>query len=158
MHCGFCLLEDNVTSIACPKPGCTGGLNPEYCRPILLNDIYDRWGKALCETMNYFYCPFADCSALLIREEQDENDESQCPHCERVVCAKCNCVRFLGMSNLVATSFRGCVTRVKMRWWKSLPRKISGGSVRNATTMLRKQTGACTLSAGVDMPSVTIVE
>lgn len=90
-------LQDNVTSIACPEPGCTGVLDPEYCRPILPNDIYDRWGKALCEnvimgsesTMNYFYCPFADCSALLILEEQDDNDESQCPHCERVICAKC---------------------------------------------------------------------
>ncbi|PRQ47099.1 putative transcription factor interactor and regulator CCHC(Zn) family [Rosa chinensis] len=89
-------LQDNVTSIECPEPGCWGVLDPEYCHPILPNDIYDQWGKALCEnvimgsesTMNYFYCPFADCSALLICDEQNQN-ESQCPHCERAVCAKC---------------------------------------------------------------------
>lgn len=88
-------LQDNVTSIMCPEPGCCGVLDPEYCHPILPNDIYDRWGKALCENVitgsesstNYFYCPFADCSALLIRD--DEINMSECPHCKRVVCAEC---------------------------------------------------------------------
>ncbi|KAL6226883.1 hypothetical protein ACLB2K_000842 [Fragaria x ananassa] len=40
-------------------------LDPEYHRPILPNDVFDRWGKALVEnlitgseTLKAFYCPF----------------------------------------------------------------------------------------------------
>ncbi|XP_050376781.1 E3 ubiquitin-protein ligase RSL1-like [Argentina anserina] len=107
-YCPECIVEfvkdnlaKNVTSMNCREPGCCGVLDPEYCRPILPSEIYDRWGKALCEdvimgseksTCSYFQCPFADCSVLLIHDVQDQNDEinqSQCPNCKRIVCTKC---------------------------------------------------------------------
>ncbi|TQD77088.1 hypothetical protein C1H46_037364 [Malus baccata] len=44
-------LQDNVTRIMCPVPSCTGTLDLEYCRAILPKDVFDRWGKALCESV-----------------------------------------------------------------------------------------------------------
>lgn len=93
-------LEDNVTSIVCPEPGCRGVLDLQYCQPILPKDVFDRWGKALCENVilgsesndKYYYCPFKDCSALLVLDNPvDEYHvfSSKCPHCKRLVCLKC---------------------------------------------------------------------
>ncbi|KAK9948166.1 hypothetical protein M0R45_003754 [Rubus argutus] len=90
-------LENNVTYIVCPEPGCRGVLDLQYCQPILPKDVFDWWGKALCEnvilgsesTDKYFYCPFKNCSALLVLEDEYVMDKSQCPHCKREVCLKC---------------------------------------------------------------------
>lgn len=38
-------LQENVTSIECPEPGCQEVLDPECHRPILPNDAFDRWEK-----------------------------------------------------------------------------------------------------------------
>lgn len=75
-------------------PRCRGLLEAEDCRSILAPEILDRWGKALCEAVisveEKFYCPFPDCSVLLIRDEKDEGiRESNCPNCRRMFCALC---------------------------------------------------------------------
>lgn len=89
-------LQDNVTSIECPEPNCRGVLDPEYCRPILPNDVFDRWGKALVEnlitgseTLKPFYCPFKDCSAMLIDDGNEVIQQSECPYCRKLFCAQC---------------------------------------------------------------------
>ncbi|PRQ47100.1 putative transcription factor C2H2 family [Rosa chinensis] len=98
-------LQENVASIACPEPGCRGVLDPEYCRPILPNDVFDRWGKAVVEnliagseTLKAFYCPFKDCSAMLIDDGNKIIQKSECPYCKKVFCvpwhANIDCVEF----------------------------------------------------------------
>ncbi|CAN7095782.1 unnamed protein product [Brassica rapa subsp. narinosa] len=89
-------LQDNLLSIGCPVSGCTGRLEPDQCRPILPREVFDRWGDALCEAVvmrsKRFYCPYKDCSALVFLDEgQDGGNmkESECPHCNRMVCAAC---------------------------------------------------------------------
>ncbi|KAM1155928.1 hypothetical protein ACFX11_027038 [Malus domestica] len=88
-------LQDNVTCITCPVPDCSGELDIEYCRPIIPEDVFDRWGKALCESVvmdprrKYLYCPYNSCSALLINEEPEDTSQSVCPHCNREFCAMC---------------------------------------------------------------------
>lgn len=90
-------LQDNITSIRCPVPECVEGLlEPEQCRSILPKDVFDRWGNALCEALipgsQKFYCPFKDCSALLLDDTSESGDsirESQCPYCRRLFCAQC---------------------------------------------------------------------
>lgn len=86
-------LDDNVTRIDCPVSGCGGVLEPEYCRSILPPEVFDRWGNALCEALisqaERFYCPFRDCSALLIQDEGAVVRESECPYCRRSFCAQC---------------------------------------------------------------------
>ncbi|CAN6563595.1 unnamed protein product [Malus baccata var. baccata] len=102
-YCQYCIvkfvaskLDDNVSSIICPAQGCTGSLDLDYCRPILPTDVFDRWGKAICESVvigpqkkNHLYCPFATCSALLIHEGPEDTNQAWCPHCKREFCAKC---------------------------------------------------------------------
>ncbi|KAL9314586.1 hypothetical protein ACSQ67_020038 [Phaseolus vulgaris] len=101
VYCKHCIalyveskLQDNVVNIGCPVPRCRGLLEAEDCRSILAPEILDRWGKALCEAVisveEKFYCPFPDCSVLLIRDEKDEGiRESNCPNCRRMFCALC---------------------------------------------------------------------
>ncbi|XP_056166711.1 E3 ubiquitin-protein ligase RSL1-like [Syzygium oleosum] len=65
-------LHDNVTRVGCPVLGCGGVLELGHCSSILPPEVFDRWGNALCEALileaERFYCPFTDCSALLIDE------------------------------------------------------------------------------------------
>ncbi|XP_031267511.1 probable E3 ubiquitin-protein ligase RNF217 isoform X3 [Pistacia vera] len=86
-------LQENITSIPCPVPDCGGSLEPEYCRNILPQDVFDRWGSALCEAVileaQKFYCPYKDCSALLIDDGGEVISETKCPNCRRKFCAQC---------------------------------------------------------------------
>ncbi|XP_072059856.1 uncharacterized protein [Arachis hypogaea] len=72
-------------------------LNVEDCRNILPKKVLDLWGKLLCEAgipeADKFYCPFKDCSALMI-DDGDHNGRKlarkfKCPHCDRMFCAEC---------------------------------------------------------------------
>jgi E3 ubiquitin-protein ligase RNF144 len=100
VYCSDCVamyicskLDDNITNIGCPVPGCSGLLEPEYCYSILKPEVFERWGKALCEALidvsEKFYCPFADCSALLINDGTEAVGNTKCPHCNRMFCAQC---------------------------------------------------------------------
>lgn len=101
VYCNSCVaqyveskLEENIVSIPCPVPGCRGLLEADDCREILAPRVFDRWGKALCEAViaaeEKFYCPFADCSVMLIRGIEENNiREAECPNCRRLFCAQC---------------------------------------------------------------------
>ncbi|XP_040383265.1 probable E3 ubiquitin-protein ligase ARI2, partial [Oryza brachyantha] len=90
-------VEENVLSIGCPDPGCNGGgaLHPEACRGVIPPRLFQRWGDALCDSALSslkFYCPFSDCSALLVDDPGDgeaEITDAECPHCRRMFCARC---------------------------------------------------------------------
>lgn len=91
-------LQENITKISCPFPGClTGKLNPENCRSILPSEVFVRWGDVLCESLilgteKYYYCPLKDCSALLIDEMHERRPfttAAECPNCKRLFCVKC---------------------------------------------------------------------
>ncbi|KAM3239361.1 E3 ubiquitin-protein ligase RSL1-like isoform X1 [Capsicum annuum] len=88
-------IQENISRISCPNVGCKGILEPYNCRSILPKHVFDRWGDALCEAMilgsEKFYCPFKDCSALLIDENGGDFvvTQSECPECRRLFCAKC---------------------------------------------------------------------
>ncbi|XP_006356128.1 probable E3 ubiquitin-protein ligase RNF217 isoform X1 [Solanum tuberosum] len=89
-------LQENICRISCPVSGCNGQLEPYNCRSILPKEVFDRWGDVLCEALimgsERFYCPFKDCSALLLIDENGKNSvviQSECPECRRLFCAKC---------------------------------------------------------------------
>ncbi|XVF35210.1 hypothetical protein REPUB_Repub18cG0125900 [Reevesia pubescens] len=86
-------LQDKITAISCPVGNCKGLLEPEYCRNILPKEVFDRWGDVLCEAMvlgsERFYCPYKDCSMLLIDDGGQVVKESECPNCRRLFCAQC---------------------------------------------------------------------
>ncbi|XP_008797375.2 E3 ubiquitin-protein ligase RNF19B-like [Phoenix dactylifera] len=89
---------ENSITIGCPDPACKdGNLEPEKCRSILPGEVFDRWGVALCESAlgpAKFYCPYKDCSALLLNEggngDEQVMTDAECPHCKRVLCARCS--------------------------------------------------------------------
>ncbi|KAF7146646.1 hypothetical protein RHSIM_Rhsim04G0115400 [Rhododendron simsii] len=100
-YCSDCMvkyvrskLDQNITRISCPVSDCSkGALDPEHCRPILPPEVFDKWGSALCESVfiasEKFYCPFKDCSALMIDDGGGAIAEAECPNCNRLFCARC---------------------------------------------------------------------
>ncbi|KAL6224323.1 PREDICTED: probable E3 ubiquitin-protein ligase RNF217-like [Fragaria vesca subsp. vesca] len=86
-------LQENIASISCPVPDCKGSLEPEHCQSILPPEVFDRWLSVLCESLvlesEKFYCPFKDCSAMLIDDGKEVIRESECPNCRRLFCAQC---------------------------------------------------------------------
>ncbi|KAJ4761227.1 RING/U-box superfamily protein [Rhynchospora pubera] len=86
-------LDENIAAIPCPDPGCkSGSLDPLIYQHILPVATFDKWGRVLCELslgQKKFYCPFKDCSALLVDEGHEKVTNSECPHCNRMFCAEC---------------------------------------------------------------------
>lgn len=95
-------LQDNITAISCPVSDCAGYIEPQHCRFILPKQVFDRWGDALCEAVilasERFYCPYRDCSALLIRDGYEAIEQSECPSCNRLFCAGCEVPWHVGIS------------------------------------------------------------
>ncbi|PKU73819.1 probable E3 ubiquitin-protein ligase RNF144A-B isoform X1 [Dendrobium catenatum] len=94
-------VEENVLFIKCPDPNCVKGkLEPAMCSRILEDRVFDLWCKALCELMvnDKFYCPFKDCSALMINDEEEVITDAECPHCSRLFCAQCRVPWHEGLS------------------------------------------------------------
>nr|GEW71611.1 zinc finger, C6HC-type [Tanacetum cinerariifolium] len=60
----------NISKVRCPDPNCKGVIGPEVCWSIVPKEVLLQWEKALCESLiigaEKFYCPFKDCSALLV--------------------------------------------------------------------------------------------
>ncbi|CAL0315453.1 unnamed protein product [Lupinus luteus] len=98
--CGYCItkyvaakIQENISMVKCPDPKCRGVLDPQSCRSIIPKDVFDRWEHALCDNLvlgsQKFYCPFKDCSAMLIDDGMKAVTASECPHCNRMFCAQC---------------------------------------------------------------------
>jgi E3 ubiquitin-protein ligase RNF144 len=88
-------VQDNIRIVTCPGLSCRAVLEMDTCRPVLTRGVIDRWENALCEEMinasQRFYCPFKDCSALLVDDNEGETiRESECPFCHRLFCAQCS--------------------------------------------------------------------
>lgn len=82
-------IHENVSTVECPEPECQRLLEPKNCRCIVPKRVFDRWQIAICEAHlgeKKFYCPFKDCSALLLDEDLTV---SECPNCLRFLCARC---------------------------------------------------------------------
>ncbi|PIA50519.1 hypothetical protein AQUCO_01300927v1 [Aquilegia coerulea] len=86
-------IQENISSVTCPDVNCKRVLEPEVCRSFVPEKVYDRWMNALCESYilgsQKFYCPYNDCSAMLIDEGEEIVRQSECPTCRRLFCAQC---------------------------------------------------------------------
>lgn len=95
---------DRVTTIKCPGLECEGVLQIDSCRKILPENVLYMWDKSLSEAMfldlQKFYCPFKNCSALLIKDYDAGQliRESECPYCHRLFCAECSVPWHAGVS------------------------------------------------------------
>ncbi|GMQ09379.1 hypothetical protein CsSME_00052775 [Camellia sinensis var. sinensis] len=87
-------IQDHITVVSCPTWDCSGVLQLDDCRPRMSRDVIERWDEVLCESMipasEKFYCPFKDCSFLLVNDNGEEViRECECPKCHRLFCAQC---------------------------------------------------------------------
>ncbi|OMO70534.1 Zinc finger, RING-type [Corchorus capsularis] len=86
-------LQENISMIECPEVNCKVALEPQFCRSIVPGEVFDRWENALCESVilasQKFYCPFKDCSAMLVDDGVNNVVEAECPNCHRMFCAQC---------------------------------------------------------------------
>jgi len=98
--CEYCVgrylaakIQESISMVKCPDPKCNDILEPHDCSSILPKDVFDRWENALCENMvlgsQKFYCPFNDCSTMLLNDEKEIVTASECPRCHRLFCAQC---------------------------------------------------------------------
>ncbi|GMI82171.1 hypothetical protein like AT3G14250 [Hibiscus trionum] len=95
-------IQENIAMVKCPDINCQAALEPQFCRSIVPGDVFDRWESALCESMilglQKFYCPFKDCSALLLDDGGSDVVKSECPSCHRLFCAQCKVAWHSGIS------------------------------------------------------------
>lgn len=101
VYCSDCIrshvaakIRDNLTVVTCPHPDCKGVIGPEVCRSIVPQQVLERWESILCENVvigsEKFYCPFKDCSAMLVKDGDAVGvTSSECPNCNRLFCAQC---------------------------------------------------------------------
>jgi E3 ubiquitin-protein ligase RNF144 len=88
-------IQDGITVVSCPGLECKGVLELDDCRLFLPKDVTERWDEVLCRALfaseMMFYCPFKDCSAMLVndKEEGEVIRQSECPFCHRLFCAQC---------------------------------------------------------------------
>lgn len=95
-------LQENITVIKCPEVHCKGVLEPEICQDIVPKDVFERWESVLCESMAIgackFYCPFSDCSAMMLDDADEMVVQAECPVCRRLFCAQCKVAWHAGIS------------------------------------------------------------
>ncbi|XP_073015883.1 E3 ubiquitin-protein ligase RSL1-like [Primulina eburnea] len=102
--------RENCTVLTCPVGlHCEGILEIDACREIVPNDLISAWDYAICESMiddsQKFYCPYKDCSYLMVNDSGDFIREAECLSCRRLLCVQCNapwhsgvgCEEFNGM-------------------------------------------------------------
>ncbi|CAO2202068.1 unnamed protein product [Urochloa humidicola] len=81
--------------VRCPEPSCAGALDPELCRVALASGVFERWCAELCEALfpaaRRTYCPFPDCSEMMVADDGSEVcvTQSECQVCRRLFCARC---------------------------------------------------------------------
>ncbi|KAG2312890.1 hypothetical protein Bca4012_027494 [Brassica carinata] len=89
-------VKENEARIKCPDMNCTQLLEPYTCLDLIPKDLLVRWDKALCESLimssEKVYCPFENCSAVMVVDDGDDGDkvtQTECPSCHRLFCAQC---------------------------------------------------------------------
>lgn len=86
-------IEDKAKEIPCPALNCKVSLNFDSCRLIIPDKALVQWDEFLCLSLipnsQKLYCPFRDCSALLVNDSGEIVREIECLECKRSFCAEC---------------------------------------------------------------------
>nr|XP_027126112.1 probable E3 ubiquitin-protein ligase RNF217 [Coffea arabica] len=88
-------IQENIHMITCPTLTCDHIIQPFSLRGIIPEIVFARWEKAWNEATipdsQKFYCPFKDCSAMLLNDDKKGKmiRQSECPVCRRLFCARC---------------------------------------------------------------------
>lgn len=117
-------IQENIAMVKCPDVNCNAALEPQFCRSIVPGQVFDRRENALCELLvlgsQTFYCPFKDCSAMLVDDGGSEVVmRSECPNCHRLFCAQCRVAWHAGVSCSEFRNLGKARDRGKILWWWS---------------------------------------
>ena len=129
-------IKEKVVKVKCPDPECSVELKPEHLQSILPNEIIVDWESANCEASialkDKFYCPYKNCSLLLVNDGAGAITKCECPSCHRLFCAQCkvpwhtdmNCQEFekseIGQG--LNQSDRKFLELAKREKWKKCPK------------------------------------
>ncbi|WJX37317.1 RBR-type E3 ubiquitin transferase [Trifolium repens] len=103
--------KDKVVKLNWPNPTCSVELKPEHLQSILSKKVIIDWESAIYESeiclKEKIYCPYKNCSLLLVNDEAEVVTSCQCPSCHRLFCAQCkvpwhadmSCREFLDLKN-----------------------------------------------------------
>ncbi|XP_075516791.1 E3 ubiquitin-protein ligase RSL1-like isoform X1 [Primulina tabacum] len=87
-------IRENLKIIPCPALYCKTILNFEACQMMVPDDILVKWHELLCLSLipdsQKLYCPFLDCSALLVNDSGAVLKKIECVSCKRSFCAECH--------------------------------------------------------------------
>lgn len=86
-------LEDTVAIIKCPALDCEQLLDPLLCQTIISVELFTNWCDSLCDSSllvyERCYCPYQNCSALIINECGGTVRKTKCPNCKSFFCYIC---------------------------------------------------------------------
>lgn len=86
-------VQDKVKIVTCPAVKCNTTLDSGACRWMISEDILICWDESLCKSLieesQKLYCPFRNCSILLLNDSGEDITETKCPVCQRSFCAQC---------------------------------------------------------------------
>lgn len=87
-------IQDNLKIIGCPGADCKATLDFNICRMMIPKDVLAKWDEFLCQSLipnsQKLFCPFRDCSAMLIHDSGEVIEKIKCPACRRSFCAQCH--------------------------------------------------------------------
>ncbi|XP_042496568.1 E3 ubiquitin-protein ligase RNF144A-like isoform X2 [Macadamia integrifolia] len=103
--------EELASNLKCPGLNCEVPLDPISCRSILTQRQFEKWCDVLCEATvlkwERVYCPYQDCSALILNECGESGvKKTKCPNCKKLFCYLCKIPWHVGL---------GCERTVEMR-------------------------------------------
>ncbi|PIN02047.1 Ubiquitin--protein ligase [Handroanthus impetiginosus] len=86
-------IQDKLKDMTCPAPNCKATLDFNACRSIIPDDALVQWDELLCVSLipesQKLYCPFSDCSAMLVNDSGQVLRKIKCLICKRSFCAEC---------------------------------------------------------------------
>ncbi|KAF8391890.1 hypothetical protein HHK36_022230 [Tetracentron sinense] len=86
-------VEENTAEVRCPGSNCPTLLNPVSFLRLLPARVFDKWCDVLCQrkvlSWPRAYCPFPQCSVLVLNECGGTISRCQCPNCNKLFCFQC---------------------------------------------------------------------
>ncbi|XP_031119434.1 probable E3 ubiquitin-protein ligase RNF217 isoform X3 [Ipomoea triloba] len=126
-------VEANMLEVNCPGINCRSLLNASHYRHLVPKETLVRWDEAVCKSMyvdsQKLYCPYRDCSAMLVNDTGEAMGKSTCPLCKRSFCAACQvpwhseftCKKFKKLNTQKKKEDAMVMTLAKKKHWQKCP-------------------------------------
>ncbi|KAI5408804.1 E3 ubiquitin-protein ligase RSL1 [Lathyrus oleraceus] len=86
-------INKNAVKVSCPNPECSVELKPQHLQSVLPKQVIIEWESAIYESSisleQKIYCPYQNCSLMLVNDGEGVVTSCECPSCHRLFCAQC---------------------------------------------------------------------